>query len=70
MPHARMLHRPAMVVPGPVTSAQSVGCHADVAFASLLSAAWALKPCRCGRPSATVYGPIWPSDLWPAWTGN
>jgi DNA processing protein len=28
--HARLLHRPAMVVPGPVTSAVSVGCHAEL----------------------------------------
>jgi DNA processing protein len=28
--HARLLHRPAMVVPGPVTSAMSVGCHAEL----------------------------------------
>jgi DNA processing protein len=28
--HARLLHRPAMVVPGPVTSALSVGCHAEL----------------------------------------
>ncbi|MEV4517863.1 DNA-processing protein DprA [Dactylosporangium sp. NPDC049525] len=27
---ARLLHRPAMVVPGPVTSAMSVGCHVEL----------------------------------------
>lgn len=28
--HARLLRRPAMVVPGPITSATSVGCHAEL----------------------------------------
>jgi DNA processing protein len=28
--HARLLGRPAMVVPGPITSALSVGCHAEL----------------------------------------
>jgi DNA processing protein len=28
--HARLLQRPVMVVPGPVTSAVSVGCHAEL----------------------------------------
>ena len=28
--HARLLHRPVMVVPGPVTSALSIGCHAEL----------------------------------------
>jgi DNA processing protein len=28
--YARLLHRPAMVVPGPITSAMSVGCHAEL----------------------------------------
>jgi DNA processing protein len=28
--HARLLRRPAMVVPGPITSAMSVGCHAEL----------------------------------------
>src|SRR5262249_25147123 len=28
--HARLLDRPAMVVPGPITSAVSVGCHVEL----------------------------------------
>ncbi|WP_460492973.1 DNA-processing protein DprA [Dactylosporangium cerinum] len=28
--YARLLHRPAMVVPGPITSALSVGCHIEL----------------------------------------
>jgi DNA processing protein len=64
--HARLLGRPAMVVPGPITSAFSVGCHAELrkpgtvlvsTFEEVIEEAG-----RVGELATIARGPVVPED--------